>query len=413
MIKTMFKSLAPALAILLTVHGVALVSPPPLFADSAVIEHIPPLCITSQFPYRFSAVLPAQANNARLYFKTRDLSSYYFVQMQPMGGRTYAGIIPATVETGAAVEYVIAAYMQEKEIARSQQFFTLTYAETECPIVEPSDANRPIVVYADEPVPGEVGFFGTHVEWKTTRAFDVLQVLTTDGTESDPQQMSAYGSSLETPPPSQPVSHTDESANTHNKVSILGLPPLSTKALVGIGLGAGAATAAGIALMSKEESRIEWTLDPQDLDDKIKVEIIKSPSLQITCGTVVDNSLYVTNKLSQSISVTSIDYEVILTSERPSGGCAPGRIGTFAPNWAVVVAPGERALVRQWSNEVNSCSGCPYMEAKCRWNSKYIVYTTSGSGEAETEFSSEGILCAAAASKNTSTCTPLNADVEP
>ncbi len=401
MIKKMCKSLALTLAFLLIVHGVALVSPSPSFADSPVtIEHTPPLCITSQYPHRFSAVLPPQADNARIYFKTLDVSSYYFVQMQPMGGRSYAGIIPAAAETGVIVEYVIVAYMQAIEIARSPQFFTVTYVEAECPLVEPSDANRPIAVYADEPVPGEVGFFGDNVEWKTDRSF--------------PQQTPESEKLLETMPLPRQVSSSEESAATNKKVSLFGLPPLSTKALVSIGLGVGAATAAGVVLMSKkEESQIEWTLDPQDLDDNIEVEIIKTPNVQTACGMVVSNSLYVTNTLSQSISVTSIDYEVILTSERPSDGCASGRVGTFAPNWAVVAAPGERALVRQWSNEVNPCSGCPYTEAKCRWNSKYIVHTTSGSGEAETEFSIEGNLCAAPASKNISSCTPPNADVKP
>ncbi len=400
MMMRMFKTLAFVLALLFVLHSVSLVYPGTSFANPDVtIKHTPPTCITSHYPYRFWAVISAQSeiDDVRLYFKTQGALSDYFVHMQPQAEHTYVGIMPAPVEAGFVIEYGIAVYRNTTEIARSAQFFTFTESETDCPIAELPATNRPIVVYSEKPALEEIGFSGGNVEWKTSGALNNAQPLTRNDPKTVPQQSTA----------------SEKSENPAKKGSIFGLPPLSTKAMIGIGLGVGAATAAGVALLTKKEETIAWTLDPQDLDDKIKVEIIKTPNAQTTCGTVVSNSLYVTNTLSTSLSVTSIDYEVILTRERPSGGCDPGRIGTFAPNWAVIVASGERALVRQWSNEVNPCSGCPYMDSQCRWNSKYVVHTTLGSGEAETEFSSEGNLCSASAGKAINACIPPNADVEP
>jgi hypothetical protein len=194
------------------------------------------------------------------------------------------------------------------------------------------------------------------------------------------------------------------------KTSILGLSP---KTALVVGGGVGAAVALGLILKQEEDKGVEWTLDPQDLSDNIAIEIIKTPEVQTICGTTVTNQLYVTNKRREQLTVTTIDYEIVLTRDRPGGSCNPGRIGTFAPNWAVVLEPGERALVREWSNQVNPCDECPYVNARCEWTSKYVVHTTLGSGEAETKFSVQGDLCGSSTAKPSTACTRIQGDIEP
>jgi hypothetical protein len=111
--------------------------------------------------------------------------------------------------------------------------------------------------------------------------------------------------------------------------------------------------------------------------------------------------------------IGTIDYEIVLTTDKPTGSCGTGRIGAFAPNLATVIRPGETALIRQWSNEVNSCSGCPYLIAECTWESRYIVHTSVGSAVALSSFSAEGDLCGTAATKPLDRQNRIRGDLEP
>jgi len=394
---TTFKTVAITLVVLVVWESFALVYPHASFANSNIsIHHTPPTCIASGHPYPLSVTMtaPDAIRDVRVYFKIEEAPAYYFVHMTSTHDQTYVGILPAAAKAGRVVEYFIATYDAAMQTSQSPRFYTLTQKSTECPPVEIPEERQSIVVYADQAIAPEIGFTGDLVQWKTTRAFE------------DAPMLAATKSNL------RPITIAQEVSDTEEKPSVFNLLDLPPKALLGIGLGIGA-VAVGIAVLTQEESTINWTLDPDDLDKKIKAEIIKTPNVQTTCGTVVNNDLYVTNKLSHSLTVTSIDYEVVLTRDKPSGSCDPGRIGTFAPNWAVIVAPGERALVRQWSNEVNPCSACPYTSSKCKWASKYVVHTTLGSGETETDFATEGDLCSASLPKSLTSCTPPGADVEP
>lgn len=394
---TTFKTIAITLVVLFVWESFALVYPHASFANSNIsIHHTPPTCIASDHPYPLSATItaPDAIHDVRVYFKIEEASSYYFVYMTSPHDQTHIGILPSAAEAGTVIEYFIATYDAAIQTSRSPLFYTLTQKSTECLPVEIPEEKHSIVVYADQAIAPGIGFTGDSVQWKTARAFQDAPML------------------AETKSNLQPTIVAQEVSDTEEKTSVLNLSDLPPKTLLGIGLGIGA-VAVGLAVLTQEESTINWTLDPDDLDKKIKAEIIKTPNVQTTCGTVVNNDLYVTNELSHPLTVTSIDYEVVLTRDKPSGSCAPGRIGTFAPNWAVIVAPGERALVRQWSNEVNPCSGCPYTSSKCKWASKYVVHTTLGSGEAETDFATEGDLCSASLAKSLTSCTPPGADVEP
>jgi hypothetical protein len=275
----------------------------------------------------------------------------------------------------------------------------------------------------------EIDFSGDMVQWNTPQAFAEVR----EPTKTDERAMTVADSQEEEPQAadSPPASEPKEEASVLNQAgepraaesrqipesegeaSTFSFSQIPPKTLLVAGLGVGAATAATVALLRpEEEESVDWTIEIE-VDDDIQVEIFKTPQIQTSCGTLVSNELYVINERREPFTVTSIDYEVVLTRDKPSGSCAPGRIGTFAPNWAVVVPAGERALVRQWSNVVNPCSGCPYTSSECKWASKYIVHTSVGSGEAETTFETDGDLCGAAASKLLNSCTPPHADVEP
>lgn len=398
---TILSPLVVLLACALVAQPLLLWFPDAASANSLIeIEHEPPECIPAQQAYPISAKVRASVefDTVRVYFKVHTASFYYFTRLRAAADSTFTGLLPPASREDVVVEYVIAAYRQGAELNRSRTFFTITEPAAACPSGNVPAAAEPLVVYVEEPNREEVGFRGDMIAWKR------LEPETAAPAASEQAAGRSSG---------QATLDADAApAADGSRTSLPGLPPLGTKVLIGIGLGAGLATAGVLALLPEEET-IDWTLDPDDKNKRIKVEIIKTPTEQTTCGTIVSNALYVTNDLSEEFTVTSIDYEVVLTRDKPSGACAPGRVGTFAPNWAVNVAPGERALVRQWSNAVNPCSGCPYTEATCRWNSKYVVHTPLGSGDAETEFRSEGDLCAATSAKFSKACLPPAPDVEP
>ena len=125
------------------------------------------------------------------------------------------------------------------------------------------------------------------------------------------------------------------------------------------------------------------------------------------------NQLYVTNKRAESLTISTIDYEVVLTKDDPGGSCEGGQTGTFTPNVATVVQSGETALIREWSNVVNPCGSCPYFIAECQWSSLYIVHTSAGDAIGKSKFTVEGDLCGLPAAKSLNSESVIRGDVEP
>ena len=186
----------------------------------------------------------------------------------------------------------------------------------------------------------------------------------------------------------------------------------SKKTIIGLGAGAGAIAVIGaIAGGGGDGDGNIW--DSVDGEAKnVTAELSKSPEIQTSCGTVVTNQLFVTNNSTADITIGTIEYEVKLTKDSPSGSCDAGRTGAFAPNLATVVSPGEITLIREWSNEVNPCSDCPYPTAQCVWESRYIVNTSAGSAVALSKFSVEGDLCGTSTSKSFEDTTRIRGDIE-
>lgn len=360
------------------------------------ITHAPLVCVVTDAPITISAQLePASSvQEARVYFKAQGKPAFYFVHMQPSGGTTYMATLPAPIRSGEVIEYQLLGVDGSNTPSFSPVFYTLTRPAAECaqkPQV--TAAGEPIVVYAEQPTPAAQGFASDPVRWQTSVA-------------SAPQYQLVSGQSA----PQTAKSATQQTSNDAGSQGF----QFDHKTMLLAGVGAGALVAAGVAFgMQNKEEEIDWTIDVANETDKITVEVLKNPTIQTRCGTFVTNQLYVTNKHTTSITVGTISYEVILTEDDPSGSCQPGRTGTFAPDWATVIAPGARVLVREWVNEVNPCSECPYVVADCEWTSQYIVHTSIGQAAVETTFRSQGNLCSGASSKLSGACSPIQADIEP
>ena len=143
----------------------------------------------------------------------------------------------------------------------------------------------------------------------------------------------------------------------------------------------------------------KWVTSVSDVTEDATAELVKTPALQTACGTTVKNQLFIHNTTNKEIQLGTIDYEVVLTKDTPAGSCAPGRTGTFAPTGQTQIAPGQTLMIREWENEVNPCSGCPYLSTQCVWESRYAAHSSIGVVVAFSTFSAQGDLCGAAAGK--------------
>lgn len=398
--------------------GVMTVSLPLGVSGSSLsIRHSPPTCVASSSPFGIAADIDSAVSiqDARIYFKVQESPSYYFVQMHHQDGSTYTGMLPAPKEDGIIVEYRLLAVDQNEEIAKSPIFYTLTYPASKCESVQEAELSVPIIVYVEQEMPPEQGFSGENVEWKYSGSTEPayfsgpLSLLSVDETD---------GGDLETARQSKGFGLPDESGESEGSEeetsSAFSLQGINTTTMLGVGAGVGAAVVIGIIATRQEDQGIQWQIEIDNKASGVDVEIIKIPDMQTSCGTFVTNQLYVTNNGAETLTVNSIEYEIVLTKDNPGGSCDAGRIGTFAPNWATIVGPGERALVREWSNEVNPCSGCPYLTATCEWTSKYIIHTSVGDAEAETKFTVQGDLCGRNSFKKTfGSGNQLKGDIEP
>ena len=191
----------------------------------------------------------------------------------------------------------------------------------------------------------------------------------------------------------------------------------SESEVAAINMIAGAAAAGGLgaalALGGGGDGGGDTWSSIDDPAENVTATILKSPSIQTSCGTNVTNQLFVANNSQAELRVGTIDYEVVLKVDKPAGNCEPGQRGTFAPDGNPVIAAGDNVLIRQWSNVVNSCRSCPDAQAECVWESRYIVHTSAGSAVALATFTAEGDLCGTASAKSVQTAAPLAGDFLP
>jgi len=356
-----------------------LLSHPSYGGTNLEIWHDPPTCAVTDSPIKISAniISPTLPKEARIYFKKQGPMSYYFVQMKQETGGIYTGIIPAPMETTMSIEYLILIVDRNENLLTSPPFSVLINKELECPKSMNIDWPNKIVVYAEHQTSPEIGFSGENVQWNVSHYF------------GKPYLNKAMNVQMESYSPEQ-------EQGSFSSV-------LDKRTAVRLGLGIGALVVAGVVI-----SKIGGESPPD-----IVAELIKVPNVQTSCGTIVTNQLYVTNKKEEPLTIGSIDYEVELTRDRPAGSCGEGRIGTFAPNWAIEVQPGETALIREWSNEVNPCSDCPYLIAECQWRSQYIVHTSAGDAVAKSTFTAEGDLCGTPSAKSFDGDATIKGDIEP
>jgi hypothetical protein len=344
------------------------------------IWHDPPTCAVVGRPIGVAADIlsPTSVQEARIYFKQHETSTFYFVPLKPEKGTTYLGTLPPPTEQTSSLDYVLLVVDRNEQVVKSQILSAVVKQPQECLELLHSSQQNNIIVYAETPISPEIGFSGENVTWQVAEYAG--KPYFREAKDINVQSFAGNASRLS----------QEES------------PFLSGKA-IGIGAGAGALAVAGVLIANNLQQK----------EPDLIAELVKTPNVQTTCGTIVTNQLYVTNKKAESITIGTIDYEVKLTKEKPVGSCEAGRAGTFAPNWATVVPPDQRILIREWSNEVNPCSDCPYLLSECRWDSQYVVHTSAGDVKTQTNFTVKGNLCGASAKKSCDGGVPIKGDVEP
>jgi len=362
------------------------------------IWHTPPKCAVAGNPIRISANIPSATSPAevRIYFRKQGTTPFYFIPMQPTGSDAYTGILPAPVKTVKFVEYCLLVVDRDDRILKSPLFSVPVRNASDCPEFLNRSQPDQIVVSAEQVMSPEIGFSGKNVHWNVSQY------------PGRPYMYAAREIQVQ-------ALLTDTSSVQENKSFPSPKPGLDMKKALAIGAGVGALGVAGVLIArgAKQEESTKWTISADDPAKKVGAELNKAPEIQTACGTIVTNQLYVTNKRAESIEIGTIDYEIVLNRDNPTGSCEGGRIGAFSPNVTTVVQPGETALIREWSNEVNPCSDCPYLMAKCRWNSRYVIHTSAGSAVAEATFAVEGNLCPTSSRKSVDNGIPLKGDVEP
>jgi hypothetical protein len=393
---------------------IVLIARPGLAEEAAVtIWHDPPPCAVVDHPIPLSAKITAQTElqEARVYFKKWGTSDYYFVPLEHTNEATYTTVLPAPMETVTAVQYHIVAATQDGTSYRSPVLSVKVKSAAECPDAPRTEHPPEIVVCAEDQIKAEQGFHGATVRWELAQyAGGRLFADATEITLLPAEQDQAADSK----PEREETVTSPAEEEQDKKAEVPQQAGISKKRMLGIGAGVAALAGGGAALFGTggggSDSGPDWSIPVDGASEDVAAELVKTPQVQTLCGTLVTNQLYVTNNSAATVTIGTIDYEVILTHEDPAGSCEGGHIGAFAPNSAASVNPGQTALVRQWTKEVNPCSGCPYPVAECTWNSRFIVYTSAGPALAEALFRVEGDLCGGAGSKLCPGRTQLQSD---
>lgn len=369
-------------------------------ADVLNVQHNPILCATpgAPIPLVFRVISPVALKEARVYFKTLPLPNFYFIAAAQQPDGLYQGNLPGPLPSAKMFEYRILVVDQNDQSFMTPDVTVMVGDAAVCPQTPPNAPRDKIVVLAEQEIAPENGFSGDNVSWQTTEA------------DLRPPYFSQAA-----PIPLQPLTTAAAQPSTAVTIQKQQKSGRSLKKTAVIGLGAAAAGGLGAALAlggGGDGGGDTWSsLD--DPAENVTATILKSPSIQTSCGTTVTNQLFVANNSQADVRIGLIDYEVVLKVDKPAGNCEPGQRGTFAPDGNPVIAPGDNVLIRQWSNVVNSCRSCPYAQAECVWESRYIVHTSAGSAVALATFTAEGDLCGTASAKSVQAAAPLAGDFLP
>ena len=363
------------------------------------ISHQPPSCAAAEKPIRLAADIVAAAppQAVRAYFRRQGAAAFYFVELKPAAGETFAGTLPAPLKSDKTVEYLLLVAADKQTIVKSPLFSLAIREAAACPGFTDTAAPAEIVVAAEEALSPEIGFAGKNVRWEVATA--------------------AAKPYLQTAVEIPATAPAEKVPNEQDKSIAAPTGGFKLKKALLIGGGVVGAGAVGLLVAGKGSSSdndVAWTLSAEDAAANVGAELRKTPLVQTSCGAVVTNQLYVANRRADLLKIGTIDYEIVLTKDNPAGSCEAGRTGAFAPNLLTDVKAGETALIREWANKVNPCEGCPYILSSCQWRSRYIVHTSAGSAVAEAMFSVEGKnLCANPTGKPVGNGRKLAGDVEP
>ncbi len=357
------------------------------------LRHDPVSCAVPGVPLNvlFTIESTTLINEARIYFKARNARNFYYIQAVPQNDGRYGAIVPGPMSAVKRLEYRILVVDAKDHAFTSPIFQVNVKPQSECPQAQSQYLRTPVVVSAENEFQPGIGFSGISITWRLAQEQSEKAYL------NQAREVSV-----------QPDSHQTTSSSKFKNLLV------GKKTMLGIGAGLGSAALIGIIAGGDDNTEKNIWDSVDDITENVSAELIKTPDIQTSCGTVVTNQLYVTNNGAEELMIGTIDYEIILTRDKPAGSCELGRTGAFAPNLETVIPPnGQPLLVREWSNEVNSCSGCPYVLAECQWESRYIVNTSAGSAVTLTQFISEGDLCGTSTTKSHERSHRIKGDLEP
>ncbi len=360
-------------------------------ADESRFTHEPPECVVADFllPIHFTLQGIDSVEEARVYFRAQGAEDFYYVKAEAQDNGDYQSLLPAPESSVEAIEYVLLVVKRDGESVKTPQCSVPLHPPGTCSADHKEELTAPLNVFAQQDSPSGLGFSSQRVLWIFSDAASRETYLE----QADEVALTS-------------------SSSTNALSSALNNIPLNKKTALAAGAGLGAAGLTAALLGGEEEDTSIWD-SVDEVTDSVVTEIIKIPTIQTSCGTVVTNQIFVTNTLAEEIMIGTIDYEIQLTRDQPSGSCALGHSGAFAPNLAATIPPGQQLLIREWSHEVNPCSGCPYVPAECTWESRYVVHTSAGSSVAFATFMSEGDLCAASTAKSGTRGATVKGDFHP
>ncbi len=349
-------------------------------------QHSPLLCVARERPFelRFKLLADEPIQEARVYFRNQEAEYFYFTLAHMEEDGEFLAVLPSPQATVSVLEYVLLLVDTNGTAVRSPLFALVVDEEQACRENRVKVMPQKLIVSSEHALEAEIGFYGEYIVWDLPKTSAETLYLS----EAAEQLRVINGLFAD-------LVEEQTSKEAEIPVGSAAKRGMSKKTVLGIGAaGAGAIALAGVAISGGGDDGgggIWGGID--DVTAQVVSVLNKAPTVQNVCGTIVSNQLYVTNNAPEAVRLGTVDYEIILTMDSPSGSCRPGRLGSFAPGSKTILDPGETVLIREWSNDVNPCSGCPYLTAECVWESRYIVHTSLGSSVAKSSFSAQGDLC--------------------
>ncbi|PID57256.1 hypothetical protein CSB45_08500 [candidate division KSB3 bacterium] len=364
-------------------------------AEDRLVQHSPVLCAARETPFelRFRVISDVRIEEARVYFRIKDTKNFYFTLARQQEDGEFIAILPGAKTEVSVIEYILMLIEEGQRAVKSSPFMLAVDDQQACNENHMTKMPDELIISSDEAIDPEIGFSGEYIIWDLPEENNSESAYL-DGVAEQMQVLDMLSDAS--------VDDAEDADTEDPAVSSSGSKTwsMNKKTLIIAGTaGAGAIALAGaIASGAGGSDGGIWSSVGETTDQAVAV-LYKTPAEQSACGTVVTNQLFLTNNASEELRLGIVDYEVILTKDSPAGSCRPGRSGSFAPSSKTILAPGENVLLREWRNDVNPCSGCPYLSAECVWESRYIVHTSLGSAVAMSNFSAQGNLCTPSTAK--------------